>query len=44
MPPLPRFDHRDEYIQAIALGRVALRGHKTFDIFERVAVVAPGLD
>ena len=32
MLPLPHFDQRDEYIQAIALGRAALRGHKTLDI------------
>jgi hypothetical protein len=44
MLQLPRFDERDKYIQAIALGRVTLRGHETLDIFEGVTVVTLALD
>ena len=44
MLQLPRFDERDEYIEAIALGRVALRGHQALDLPKRAAVVTLGLD
>ena len=35
---------RDKHVEAIPLGRVALRAHQALDLFEDVAVITLGLD
>ena len=44
MPRLPGFDEGGEHVQPIPLRRVAFRVHQTFDLLERAAIIAPGLD
>src|SRR5580692_6034746 len=41
---LDRLHQRDKHVEAITLGRVALRDHQALDLFEDVAVITLGLD
>jgi hypothetical protein len=41
---LPCLDQRDQHIESIAFGRVALRHHEALDFLENATVIALGFD